>query len=107
MNSRCARATVAALLGLLSGTMIAEAVFAQSSSRSAATAREPAAPWDQGVNTAAVQADAWFDNYRFRDGKTLARLKIHYATLGTPRRDSKGESDTEVLEWRWPAAARA
>lgn len=104
MNSRCARATVAALLGLLSGTMIAEAVFAQSSSRSAATAGEPAAPWDQGVNTAAVQADAWFDNYRFRDGKTLARLKIHYATLGTPHRDSKGEIDNAVLVLHWTGA---
>jgi homoserine O-acetyltransferase len=84
--------------------MIAEAVFAQSSSRSDAAASEPASPWDQRVNPAAVQADAWFDNYKFRDGKILPRLKIHYATLGTSHRNAKGEIDNAILVLHWTGA---
>jgi homoserine O-acetyltransferase len=104
MNSQSNRAAATVLLGLLFGTMIAEAAFAQSSSISAAAASEPTSPWDQRVNAAAVQADAWFDNYKFRDGKTLARLKIHYSTLGTPHRDAKGEIDNAVLVLHWTGA---
>jgi homoserine O-acetyltransferase/O-succinyltransferase len=104
MNSRSARAAAAALFALLSGAMIAEAAFAQSRSGSAAAAGEPASPWDQGVNPAAVQADAWFDNYTFRDGKTLPRLKIHYATLGSPHRGANGEIDNAVLVLHWTGA---
>src|ERR1700732_2192201 len=36
----------------------------------------------------AAQADAWFDNYRFRDGEILPRL-IHYSTLGSPHRNAQ------------------
>ena len=32
--------------------------------------------------------DATFDDYRFRDGETLPHLRLHYSTLGTPRRDA-------------------
>jgi homoserine O-acetyltransferase len=56
------------------------------------------------VNPAAVQADAWFDNYKFRDGETLARLKIHYSTLGTPHRNAQGEIDNAVLVLHWTGA---
>ncbi|MDI4238117.1 alpha/beta fold hydrolase [Bradyrhizobium sp. Arg237L] len=110
MKSQRARSAASLLLGfLLSGTMLsglgfAGVGFAQSSSRSAAAASEPASPWDQRVNPAAVQADAWFDNYRFRDGETLARLKIHYSTLGTPHRNAKGEIDNAVLVLHWTGA---
>jgi hypothetical protein len=34
------------------------------------------------------QADAQFSDYHFRDGQTLADLRLHYATLGTPHRDA-------------------
>jgi homoserine O-acetyltransferase len=56
------------------------------------------------VNTAAVQADATFDNYKFRDGETLERLKIHYATLGTPHRNAQGDIDNAVLVLHWTGA---
>jgi homoserine O-acetyltransferase len=79
------------------------ASLAQSSPPSAA-AGEPASPWDRRENAAAVQADAWFDNYKFRDGETLARLKIHYATLGTPHRNAAGEIDNAVLVLHWTGA---
>ncbi len=45
-------------------------------------------PWDVTINPAAQQQEAWFENYRFRDGETLAQLRIHYATLGKPHRDA-------------------
>ena len=94
-----------ALLGLLlSGTPLAESGFAQSGPPTAATTEREASPWDQRLNTAAVQADAWFDNYRFRDGQTLERLKIHYATLGAAHRDAKGEIDNAVLVLHWTGA---
>jgi homoserine O-acetyltransferase len=102
MKSQRARAAASVMLGVLpSGTMLAGTGFAQSSSPFAAADNGPASQWDQRVNPAAVQADAWFDNYKFRDGETLARLKIHYATLGTPHRNTKGEIDNAILVLHW------
>jgi homoserine O-acetyltransferase/O-succinyltransferase len=36
-------------------------------------------------------------DFRFASGETLAMLKIHYRTLGTPRRDAKGAVENAVL----------
>ncbi|MGC2222652.1 MAG: hypothetical protein WA624_09965 [Methylocella sp.] len=44
-------------------------------------------------NAVAKQADAWFENYKFRDGESIPRLRIHYATLGTPHRNDQGDID--------------
>jgi homoserine O-acetyltransferase/O-succinyltransferase len=105
MKSRRTGATVSVLLGLLLfGTTLVSPGFAQSNSSSAAAANGAASPWDLQVNTAAVQADAWFDNYKFRDGETLERLKIHYATLGTPHRNAQGDIDNAVLVLHWTGA---
>jgi homoserine O-acetyltransferase len=65
---------------------------------------QPASPWGQGDNPAATQADAWFDNYRFRSGESLARVRIHYATLGSPHRDRNGQIDNAVLVLHWTGA---
>ena len=61
-------------------------------------------PWGQDHNTTAAEADAWFENYRFRDGETLPRLRIHYATLGIPRRNPQGQIDNAVLVIHWTGA---
>ncbi len=58
-------------------------------------------PWGQDHNTTAAEADAWFENYRFRDGETLPRLRIHYATLGIPRRNPQGQIDNAVVVIHW------
>lgn len=50
------------------------------------------------------QADAWFENYRFRSGETLDRVKIHYTTLGSPHRNAKGEIDNAILVSHWTGA---
>src|ERR1700733_13611432 len=95
------RAAVCIFLSLLvSGTVFSGPSFAQSH----VFANVGVRPWDQEVNPAAVQADAWFDNYKFRNGDTLKRLKIHYATLGTPHRNSQGEIDNAVLVLHWTGA---
>jgi homoserine acetyltransferase len=52
-------------------------------------------------DAAAKQADAYYDNYRLRDGEILARLRLHYATLGNPYRNSHGDIDNAVLVLHW------
>lgn len=98
MKSQSARAAASLLLVLLScGTMVSGSASAQSDSRLAARAGDPG-------NSAAVSADVWFDDYKFRDGETLARLKLHYSTLGTPHRNAKGEIDNAILVLHWTGA---
>jgi homoserine O-acetyltransferase len=76
--------------GILVATLLGGAALAQSGG-----------PWGKGDNPAAKQADAIFPDYRFRDGETLARVRIHYATLGAPHRGSDGEVDNAVLVLHW------
>jgi homoserine O-acetyltransferase len=47
------------------------------------------------------ESDVWFDDYRFRDGESLNRLHIHYATLGSPHYNKSGEIDNAVLLLHW------
>ena len=61
-------------------------------------------PRSAAITTTAAQADAWFENYRFRDGETLPRLRIHYATLGIPHRNPQGRIDNAVLLIHWTGA---
>ena len=61
-------------------------------------------PWGQGDNPAAMQADAQFDDYLFRDGEILNKVRIHYATLGAPHRRPDGEIDNAVLLLHWTGA---
>jgi homoserine O-acetyltransferase/O-succinyltransferase len=53
------------------------------------------------VDLAPVQADAFFDNYRLRNGETFERLRLHYATLGSPHRNAQGEIDNAVMVLHW------
>jgi homoserine O-acetyltransferase len=61
-------------------------------------------PWDRQTNADAKQADAWFENYTFRDGETIPRLRVHYATLGAPHPNSNGSIDNAVLVLHWTGA---
>jgi homoserine O-acetyltransferase len=36
-------------------------------------------------------------DFQFKDGESLAELRVHYATLGTPRRDESGRVTNAVL----------
>jgi homoserine O-acetyltransferase/O-succinyltransferase len=85
------------MIGMFAGDTIAQSAPSPAPGR-------PTAPWDQKINPDAAQADAWFDNYQFRDGEKLARLKIHYATLGKAHRNTAGEVDNAVLVLHWTGA---
>jgi homoserine O-acetyltransferase/O-succinyltransferase len=58
---------------------------------------------DQG-SSAPIQGDALFENYQFRDGKTMQRVRIHYVTLGNPHRNARGDIDNAVLVLHWTGA---
>jgi len=51
------------------------------------------------------QANAVFSNYRFRNGEMLPEMRLHYATLGQPRRNSQGAIDNAVLMLHWTNAS--
>lgn len=44
-----------------------------------------------------TDGDATLRNFRFRSGETLPELRMHYATLGTPHRNARGEIDNAVM----------
>ena len=43
--------------------------------------------------------DGVFDiaNFRFKDGETIAKLHLHYLTLGAPHLDARGHTDNAIL----------
>ena len=55
----------------------------------------------------AQEADAVFTGHRFQDGTVLPEVRIHYATLGTPRRDASGTVTNAVLMLHWTSASGA
>jgi homoserine O-acetyltransferase/O-succinyltransferase len=93
-------------LCVLSGALLTAALFggygvAQVATRTAPSGGEDASRQNSQDNPAARQADAWFENYQFRDGETLERVRIHYATLGNPHRNGHGDIDNAVLVLHW------
>ena len=60
---------------------------------------------DPSPDTGAQESEAWFNNYHFRDGETIPRLRIHYATLGTPKRDASGQITNALLVLHWTGAS--
>ena len=43
------------------------------------------------------QGDVVLRDFRFGSGETLKELRLHYATLGTPKRNAKGEISNAVM----------
>jgi homoserine O-acetyltransferase len=50
-----------------------------------------------GQSPAPVEADAVFLDYVFSTGERLPEVKIHYTTLGTPKRDARGDISNAVM----------
>jgi homoserine O-acetyltransferase len=44
-----------------------------------------------------TEGDVVLADFHFRSGETLPALRIHYATLGSPHRDARGEIDNAVM----------
>jgi len=53
--------------------------------------REAPSPWT------ITEADYVVPAFRFHTGETMKGMKIHYATLGTPRRDAQGHITNAIL----------
>jgi homoserine O-acetyltransferase len=83
---------------ILAGTA---AVLAFSPGPGGQAAAQNAGPWGGGDNPAAKQADAEYDNYVFRSGEKLDKVRIHFATLGEPHRGKDGQIDNAVLVLHW------
>jgi len=62
-----------------------------------AQAPAPAAAKAPGYENRLAEGDALLKDFRFASGERLAELRIHYATLGRPRRDSRGEVTNAVM----------
>ena len=58
----------------------------------------------RGREDTAAHADAWFEHYRFHSGAIMPRVRIHYATLGSPHRNAQGHIDNAVLVLHWTGA---
>ena len=91
------------LAGLLPALAALALSVTSASAQSGASAANAAAP--SSATDASKQADAWYENYRFRDGNVLPRLHLHYATLGTPHRGADGEIDNAILMLHWTNAS--
>ncbi|NPD22282.1 alpha/beta fold hydrolase [Corallococcus exiguus] len=84
------------LLGLSLGCATARPQAASAPVETPASASEP---------FVAQEADAVFTGHRFQDGTVLPEVRIHYATLGTPRRDASGAVTNAVLLLHWTSAS--
>src|SRR3954465_4244436 len=60
-------------------------------------AAPPSAPAPSAWSTAGRQADFIMREFHFADGSTLPELRIHYTTLGSPRRNAAGVVTNGVL----------
>jgi homoserine O-acetyltransferase len=72
------------------GLAAAGTAWAQQAPAPAAQQRPPS-PWQ------VMEADLVVENFRFHTGETLPRLNLHYATLGTPRRDAQGNVVNAII----------
>jgi homoserine O-acetyltransferase len=43
------------------------------------------------------EGDFFVNDFRFKSGETIDRLKLHYITLGTPRRNAQGDITNAVI----------
>ncbi len=87
----------AALIGSLTFAALTQLALAQRAQ--AASAAKPAAS-DAESQAAAlhpVEADYTVQDFRFDSGQTLQLLRLHYTTLGQPRRDASGRVTNAVL----------
>lgn len=69
------------------------AMFALAAARPSLVRAQAARSWAQ----AGTQGDAIFRDVVFRSGERLPELRLHYTTLGTPRKDARGVVRNAVM----------
>jgi homoserine O-acetyltransferase/O-succinyltransferase len=57
----------------------------------------PAAAQEVDYAAQLSEGEARFADFAFASGETMDELRVHYATLGTPRRDASGRIDNAVM----------
>jgi homoserine O-acetyltransferase len=90
---------VISVLAVLSGAIVAPV--------SSVAQTAPASTATREANIAPRQEDVWYENYKFRSGQSLLKLRLHFSTLGFPRRDADGEIDNAVLVLHWTGQSGA
>jgi len=86
-----------AALAARHGTVLLLLAAAPVQARSQVLQPAAKAPAATGWSTAGRQGDFIMRDFRFADGATLPELRIHYTTLGSPRRNSAGLVTNAVL----------
>src|SRR4051812_33150640 len=86
-----------AALAARHGTVLLLLAAAPVQARSQVLQPAAKAPTATGWSTAGRQGDFIMRDFRFADGATLPELRIHYTTLGSPRRNSAGLVTNAVL----------
>ena len=88
-SSRRWRAALLAAFGVLGGGCSTSPGAAAGRGRGYAAARSTRWPTQAG--------DYVTHDFRFKDGESLPALKLHYTTLGQPRRDARGRIVNAVM----------
>ena len=76
------------------GLMLASLLIPMLATRAAAAKQQVST---QAANSQPKPNDAVVHDFVFGDGENLASLKLHYPTLGKPRRDASGAITNGVL----------
>jgi homoserine O-acetyltransferase len=76
---------------------LAERAPAPAASAAASPGPAPASAPNPASSPAPVEGDCTLRDFRFQSGESLAELRIHYTTLGTPARDAAGVVRNAVL----------
>lgn len=95
-NSLLAVATVALCGAALASVVPADAQTQYATAAATSTATNPPTTV---VNPR--EKNVTYSDYTFRDGQTLAQLRLHYALLGTPHYDENGAVDNAILLLHW------
>lgn len=77
-------------LSRLAGACLAAAYLAAGAAHAQTQAQAPATP-------VPMQHDLIVHDFRFGSGETLPEVRLHYMTLGTPRRDAAGHVTNAVM----------
>jgi homoserine O-acetyltransferase len=82
---------------LLARALLALALPAAAGAQPPVPSTPPAPPPSRAAPPPGTEGDFRMRDFRFRDGSVLPELRIHYTTLGRPRRDAAGVVRNAVL----------